>query len=234
MNEYYFPLVKGGLGDKFMMLSNILTHRKKYDDDSILYLVNDGPNRSFLNDIKNLNDIVNFFKFKEPKFDIEIKLMTNEKLTLNDFHKLNFKNKNFSNITEKLLKYRSYWPLNFKKDKKNKICWMLYTDNTLKEKIISPTNIKKFNAFVGTFNYENEPLKKFNYSKNIKILSESKILLASEGVWTHVSRAMNVFTIAYSLNEDWIREINDQGHFCSSDFEECLFKLSEKCIEVMK
>ena len=104
MNEYYFPLVKGGLGDKFMMLSNILTHRKKYDDDSILYLVNDGPNRSFLNDIKNLNDIVNFFKFKEPKFDIEIKLMTNEKLTLNDFHKLNFKNKNFSNITEKLLK----------------------------------------------------------------------------------------------------------------------------------
>ena len=111
---------------------------------------------------------------------------------------------------------------------------MLYTDNTLKEKIISPTNIKKFNAFVGTFNYENEPLKKFNYSKNIKILSESKILLASEGVWTHVSRAMNVFTIAYSLNEDWIREINDQGHFCSSDFEECLFKLSEKCIEVMK
>lgn len=234
MNEYYFPLVKGGLGDKFMILSNILNHRKKYDKNSILYLINDGPNRSFLHDINNLNDIVDFFKFEKPEFDIEVKVLTKNKWELNDFHSANFKNENFSNVTENLLKYGNYWPLSFKKNKKNKICWILYTKNTLKEKIISNENYKKFVFFIEKLKCEKEPLKTFDYSKNIEILSESNIILASEGVWTHISRAMNIYTIAYSLNEDWKREINNQGHFCSSDFEECLFKLDEKCTDMMK
>ena len=47
-------------------------------------------------------------------------------------------------------------------------------------------------------------------------------------MWTHLSRAMKIPTIAFSRNSDWIREINQQGHFCSSDFEECLFEVMEK------
>lgn len=234
MNEYYFPMIKGGLGDKFMILSNILNHRNLYNHESILYLISDDLNRSFISNVNHLNDLLNFFNFKKPNFDLKIKFLVKKEWLLDDYHNANFKNKNFSDITNSLLRNGKYWPIDFKNNKKNKICWILYTDNTLREKIIDSTNLKKFNILIKNFKYENEQLNSFNYSENVKILSESKILLASEGVWTHLSRAMNVFTIAYSLNRDWIKEINNQGHYCSSNFEECLFKLKEKCTELMK
>ena len=47
-------------------------------------------------------------------------------------------------------------------------------------------------------------------------------------MWTHLSRAMKVPTIAYTTIPEWNREINQQGHFCSSNFEECLFEVMEK------
>ena len=51
-------------------------------------------------------------------------------------------------------------------------------------------------------------------------------------MWTHLSRAMKVDTIAYSRNKTFIEEFNKQGHFCSGSFEECLIKLKEKCIDL--
>ena len=66
MNRYYFPLKIGGLGDKFMILSDILRHRQQSDNDSILYLVTDKTHDSFIDGISSLHDIINFFHFKQP------------------------------------------------------------------------------------------------------------------------------------------------------------------------
>ena len=71
-----------------------------------------------------------------------------------------------------------------------------------------------------------------NYAKNVELLSRSYLLISSEGMWTHLSRAMKVDTIAYSRNKTFIEEFNKQGHFCSGSFEECLIKLKEKCIDL--
>ena len=48
MNSYYFPLKLGGLGDKFMILSDILTHREKFNDESMLHLITNKYNHSLL------------------------------------------------------------------------------------------------------------------------------------------------------------------------------------------
>jgi hypothetical protein len=77
-------------------------------------------------------------------------------------------------------------------------------------------------------------LKDLDYAKNVELLSRSSILIASEGMWTHLSRAMGVYTIAYTKAPAFIEEINYQGHFCSENFEECLTKLKDKCIDLTK
>ena len=77
-------------------------------------------------------------------------------------------------------------------------------------------------------------LEDVNFKKNVELLSKSVLLIASEGMWTHLSRAMNIDTIAYTNLPAFIEEFNNQGHFCSGNFEECLTKLKEKCTNLTK
>ena len=234
MNRYYLPLVHGGLGDKFYMLSDILTHRSLYEDDSILYLVTNHNNETFIPLGKNaFKSLVDFFHFKTPNFNIETHIVSKDCTTLNDIWANNLKyNKNFDKINNDLLSLGKYWPIDFNKEETNLFCWMLYRKNTLNQKIIDNSNFKKFLQFIEwsnkNTNFNHIKLYDYNFKKNVKILSKSKFILASEGMWTHLSRAMKIPTIAYSKNLDWIREINHQGHFCSSNFEDCLLELMNK------
>jgi hypothetical protein len=77
-------------------------------------------------------------------------------------------------------------------------------------------------------------LEDVNYKKNVELLSKSVLLIASEGMWTHLSRAMGIDTIAYSRDLVFIEEFNSTGHFCAGNFEECLTKLKEKCTNLTK
>ena len=235
MNSYYFPLKLGGLGDKFMILSDILRHRQQSDNDSILYLVTDKTHDSFIDGISSLHDIINFFHFKQPNFDIPISFLVDDFLkNLNTIHYLNNKLENFTKIQHEKLEKGKYWPINFKKEEENIFCWILYTEGSMPEKQITKNDYDKFEYLINRKSFNNLELKHYNFSQNVKILSKSKFLFACEGMWTHLSRAMNIPTIAFSRNKDWIKEINQQGHFCSSDFEECLFEVRNRCINIMK
>ena len=235
MNSYYFPLKLGGLGDKFMILSDILRHRQQSDNNSILYLVTDKTHDSFIDGVSSLHDIINFFHFKQPNFDIPISFLVDDFLkNLNTIHYLNNKLENFTKIQHEKLEKGKYWPINFKKEEENIFCWILYTEGSMPEKQITKNDYDKFEYLINRKSFNNLELKHYNFSQNVKILSKSKFLFACEGMWTHLSRAMNIPTIAFSRNKDWIKEINQQGHFCSSDFEECLFEVRNRCINIMK
>ena len=234
-NRYYFPLKLGGLGDKFMILSDILLHNHNYRTNSKMYLVTDENCHSFIDNVKNLYSLTDFFNFKRPDFDIPISHLTDNSLdNLNMIHDLNNKIKNFTKIQHEKLEKGKYWPINFIKKEENVFCWMLYTESSMPEKQITKNDYDKFKYLNNRESFYNQELEHYNFSQNVKILSKSKFLFACEGMWTHLSRAMNIPTIAFSRNEDWIREINQQGQFCSSDFEECLFELRYRCISIMK
>ena len=234
-NKYYFPLVYGGLGDKFYMLSDILTHRSLYEDDSILYLVTNHNNESFIPLGKNaFKSLVNFFHFKSPNFNIETHIVSKDCTTLNDIWANNLKyNKNFDKINNDLLSLGKYWPIDFIRNEQNKFCWMLYEmeNNHMLEKLekdekcLSSQDMEKFYTLCEYLPIKAERLEDRNFAKNVEILSESKFIVASEGMWTHLSRAMKIPTIAYSKTQEWIDEINSQGHFCSQNIEEVFFEV---------
>ena len=235
MNRYYFPLKIGRLGDKFMILSDILRHRQQSDNDSILYLVTNKTHDSFIDGISSLHDITNFFHFKRPNFTISTSFSVDDSLNdLDIIHYLNNKLENFTKIQHEKLEKGKYWPINFIKKEENIFCWMLYTKGSMPEKQITKNDYDKFKYLINREIFYNQELEHYNFSQNVKILSKSKFIFACEGMWTHLSRAMNIPTIAFSRNKDWIREINQQGHFCSSDFEECLFEVRDRCISIMK
>lgn len=239
-NKYYFPLVYGGLGDKFCIFSSILKHRSLYEDNSILHLVTNTDNESFIPLGKNaFKSIVDFFHFRSPNFNIKTQIITKDRESWQDMIDNNFKeNRNFDKINNNLLTLGEYWPIDFVRNKQNKFCWMLYEfekeehmDTLSKEmqmeKCVTEVDLAKFFIMCEHLPIKNQKLENFNFAKNVKILSESKFILASEGMWTHLSRAMKIPTIAYSRIKEWIEEINEQGHFCSPVFEECLFEVRE-------
>ena len=238
MNSYYFPLKLGGLGDKFMILSDILTHREKFNDESMLHLITNKYNHSFVVNILNVNSLIDFFHFKRPNFDLSISFLVDDKMDdLNIIHKLNAKNDKFVDVQIDRLENGNYWPIDFVRECDDDFCWMLYIEgkkNIMPEKRLTKKDYEKFNFMIKTKKLNGYKLFDFNFSENVKILAKSKFLFACEGMWTHLSRAMKIPTIAFSRNPDWIREINQQGHFCSSDFEECLFELRHRCINTMK
>jgi hypothetical protein len=227
MNEYYFPLIHGGLGDKFCMLSVILKHRSLYENKSILYLVTNNKKETFT-PIHGLNSLIDFFHFEQPSFDIDVEIISKE-YSLNDLWEHNMNNQNFGDLNIDLLEDGDYWPIKVKRNEHDKFTWMLYDCDVLpSEKCVTNIDMNKFYALCNVLSIKGQKLEDMNFSKNVELLSESKFLLSSEGMWTHLSRAMKVPTIAYTTIPEWNREINQQGHFCSSNFEECLFEVMEK------
>ena len=229
-NKYYFPLVYGGLGDKFCIFSSILKHRSLYENNSILYLVTNSNNESFIPLGKNaFKSIVDFFHFRSPNFNIKTQIITKDRESWQDMIDNNFKeNRNFDKINNNLLTLGEYWPIDFVRNKQNKFCYMLYESkwfSSQNDKYFSSSDMKKFYTLCEYLPIKGERLEDYNFARNVEILAESEFIVASEGMWTHLSRAMKIPTIAYTIIPEWNDEINSQGHFCSPNIEEVFFEV---------
>ena len=229
-NKYYFPLVYGGLGDKFCIFSSILKHRSLYEDNSILHLVTNTDNESFIPLGKNaFKSIVDFFHFRSPNFNIKTQIITKDRESWQDMIDNNFKeNRNFDKINNNLLTLGEYWPIDFVRNKQNKFCYMLYESkwfSSQNDKYFSSSDMKKFYTLCEYLPIKGERLEDYNFARNVEILAESEFIVASEGMWTHLSRAMKIPTIAYTIIPEWNDEINSQGHFCSPNIEEVFFEV---------
>ena len=229
-NKYYFPLVYGGLGDKFCIFSSILKHRSLYEDNSILHLVTNTDNESFIPLGKNaFKSIVDFFHFRSPNFNIKTQIITKDRESWQDMVDNNFKeNRNFDKINNNLLTLGEYWPIDFVRNKQNKFCYMLYESkwfSSQNDKYFSSSDMKKFYTLCEYLPIKGERLEDYNFARNVEILAESEFIVASEGMWTHLSRAMKIPTIAYTIIPEWNDEINSQGHFCSPNIEEVFFEV---------
>ena len=153
------------------------------------------------------------------------------------------KNEIYGYHNRHLYDHGKYWPINFDKTVKKKfITFMFYVGRERENnKIITLEEEKTFNQlkdylihYLHRSDYYFVRLEDVNFKKNVELLSKSVLLIASEGMWTHLSRAMNIDTIAYTNLPAFIEEFNNQGHFCSGNFEECLTKLKEKCTNLTK
>jgi len=168
----------------------------------------------------------------------------------------NMKNKIYAHYNYNLYRNGKYWPINYDKTiKKDIITFMFYSETSNKttcairnklrggfrnasppyviQKYINKNDIIEFMKIVDMFpQVEIVCLESENFAKNVELLSRSILLIGSEGMWTHLSRAMDIDTIGYSKLPHFWYEFNEQGHFCSENFEECLTKLKEKCIDL--
>lgn len=249
---FNFSSNSGGLGDRFMIISAILHtlleqkknavinlfygHDKYFDLDSKYYRTE----KQKILPYKNFYEILDFFHFKKPSFKIisnpinKYKNTTDNALTLS-----RLMCPSMANVTD----CGRYWPIDFDETKEKKyISYIFYNFygkhdlGTYKgDKALKLFEMQKFHEIKSKYPYlKFVELEEINYAKNVELLSQSELLIATEGMWTHLSRAMNIPTIAFTKSEDFIREINQQGHFCSGNFEECLIKLIEKCTNLTK
>jgi hypothetical protein len=270
---FHFTPNETGLGDRFMIVSTILSLMDALDRDSIVYLLEgvgrkrgrqelDGVSSPSATDCddreilfyKNFYDIIDFFHFKRPKNKIRTVHKSckyydnNGWVTMMDvqqqFHTINNYRNIFEKMTTKTWVDGMYWPIDFSiKEKRKNVCYMLYTDqgpyhnqpDNIWGKNTEKEEIEKFKSLRSTFpEITFYRLEDFNFSRNVEILQMSNFVFSTEGMWTHLSRAMKVDTIAYTVNVDINREINDQGHYSSPSFDECLDKVKNSCTNLMK
>ena len=233
-----FPLNDGGLGDRFVLASTLL-----FTIDSFRGVLNPQINlhvklrhdHELALSANDFYDVIDFFHFKRPKQKILTRKVQSSK-SFEDCIRSNEYNEIFrDHHDEKYWKHGVYWPINFDPNSKTIITFMLYTYEGADDKTITKNMLNEFVKIKNKFlNLNFVRLNDINFAENVELLSKSHLLIASEGMWTHLSRAMNIPTIAFTKNEDFIREINQQGHFCSGNFEECLNKLIEKCTNLTK
>jgi len=265
-----------GLGDRFIMVSNILYTMKDLNVYNrfiveIYSRTNPDPTQWF--NLMDFYEFIDFFHFERPLTQVPIisnvitygwgaelealesKIVwkpTQKRKNVSDnaLFEFNFaQNEIYGYHNRNLYDHGKYWPIEYDKTvKKTIIAFMFYVDlgsgsgrhsdgTEDSNKFITLEEEKTFNKlkdYLTNIKFNIVRLEDRNYAKNVELLSQSHLLIASEGMWTHLSRAMNIDTIAYTNLSEFIEEFNNQGHFCSGNFEECLTKLKEKCTNLMK
>ena len=233
---FEFPLNDGGLGDKFVTASNILSTMEQLKADSIINFYTKSNLRyswfEYKLKFKNFYEVIDFFHYKKPSYKIHTNVI-NEHKDCKDVIDFNLKNKSYArNNIHIFSKHGKYWPIRYDKNQiKTIISFMFYMNDEDNKSI----NVKMFEEFEQlTLQFPSLKfvrLEDLNFAKNVELLSQSHLFIASEGMWTHLSRAMDIDTIAFTDIKKFIFEFNEQGHFCSGIFTECLNKLKEKCID---
>jgi hypothetical protein len=242
---FKFGVNSPGLGDRFIFTSNLLLTINALSSEMYsrfivdMYLLKEEdlrPEQSL--NFTDFYDVIDFFHFQKPTRPI-ISNVLNEKWDY-PLYEMNYNMKNeVYKEYNRLFKKGIFWPIKYDKTvKKEIITFMFYvpygkhTVDYLPKKWISAEEEKAFNQLkdhLTNIKFNFVRLEDLNYAKNVELLSQSHLLIASEGMWTHLSRAMNIDTIVYTQSPEFAEEINEQGHFCSGNFEECLTKLKEKC-----
>jgi hypothetical protein len=191
-------------------------------------------------------EIVDFFHFKRPKNKITTNILKNKIFTQSTYQgpgflwgswmKSSVRKNVFLQAYRKVWKEGSYWSIDFSpKEKEKNVCYMLYRSGEQQSeyKNISEQENLKIKTLMKTFpEITFFSLEHNNYSKNVEILSKSHFIFATEGMWTHLSRAMNINTVAYSKDSVTAQEINDQGHYSSLSFDECLKKIKSLLMDI--
>ena len=251
IQELIFSINHGGLGDRFCMLSNILHTMQHSPAGSVklkAYLYpQDEADKKLRNNLKfnNLFEVIDFLHLERPNdpfLEDSVELLNEHSDHFEGFMK-NVENEMYRSFNDTLLRDAKYWPVRYEKFAKKKyITYLLYHTEKLhfgqSHKILTIEQIDAFKNLISNMTelsdrLEFVELEDYNYAKNIELLSKSYFHIGSEGMWTHLSRAMNVYTIAYSLLDEFIGEFNQQGHFCSKEFLECLEKMKEKSRELL-
>ena len=259
---FHFTPNMEGLGDRFISVSIILSLMDAFNRDSIVYCFASQahtPQEQIL--YEDFYEIVDFFHFKRPKNKITTEhntvrsfgncidtnplrpdLVGYSKHPPNDT--MPHRNYNLCNAFQKMSAETwvngSYWPIDFSpKEKEKNVCYMFYTDidrhHNTHGKHTKKKQREKFKTLTETFpEITFYQLEDFNFSRNVEILSKSNFIFATEGMWTHLSRAMKVNTIAHTTNVEINKEINDQGHYSSPRFDKCLDKVKNLCTDLMK
>jgi len=248
--RFVFPVNQPGLGDRFIMTSNILYARKEVEHECCIidiFLKNIKPSKDYEFDQKqylNLTDfydIIDFFHFKRPDKSEPLIISNIIDEEPPPFHastghrniEYEITNNEYKRSHNFLYNREQYWPINYDKTiKKDIITFMFYVDDSLPEhKFITVEEEKEFQLLktnLSSFNFHR--LEDFNFKKNVELLSRSKLLISSEGMWTHLSRAMDIDTITISRDSKFIKEFTRQGYFCSG-IQECLNELEKRCHE---
>ena len=261
---FHFVPNNGGLGDRFVMVSTFLSVMDYLDRDSVIYICNSfnpeilfkvqWENHSGKLLCENFYQVIDFFHFKRPKNKITTvhlpKILSwRETHEMNEINYENTYNKDLKTISlpdgcnhfnnvfnilhNKIWTDGTYWPIDFPiREKRKKVCYIFYDKNhdrvTEKQRMKIEILIRKFPKI--TF----FPLEDLDYARNVEILQMSNFIFATEGMWTHLSRAMNVYTIAHTTNLTINKEINSQGHSSSPRFDKCLEKAKNLCTDLMK
>ena len=245
-----FPLNDGGLGDRFIMTTNLLYTINSFGhaiDAQINLYTKTNPDMYIEKELilyaNNFYDVIEFFNYKPIKH----KIITNKKNNYKRFEecdKNNFsKNKIYLKSHDQFWEDGKYWPINFEPKTKTIITFMFYLINddgsfvkhTADEnKSITFEMLKKFEKIKSKFsNLTFVRLEDVNYERNVELLSRSHFLISSEGMWTHLSRAMKIDTIAFTILEEFKNEFNNQGHFCSDNFDKILEEFETKCTNLL-
>jgi hypothetical protein len=256
---FHFAPNDGGLGDKFMIVSCLLYVIDFLDRDCTVFLHEPEETRRLYHlgtrhrlspscDTLDFYQIIDFYHLVRPKNKITTVLVNGRVGGIGWMSVYRAQRgggiegveerKEFSIVNKKCWDKGSYWPIDFPiREKRKNVCYVLYDENNhrvqAKDKFVTLKEKHKLYALMELFPEINFiPLEDFNYAKNVEILSESNFIFATEGMWTHLSRAMNVYTIAHTVNIQINQNINEQGHFSTPIFDECLTKLEEKCIDL--
>ena len=149
-----FVLNDGGLGDRFIITSNILHTFNEYDRDGIvnLYMARKrNYHSSKILQADNFYDVIDFFHFKRPKQKI-VTCLKDEWTDQNNVMMTNvYKNKKYENFNQLLFsKYCQYWPIEFEQKPKTFISYMFYM-NGEENKSINIEMMKKFEKLTQKF-----------------------------------------------------------------------------------
>jgi len=246
-----FPLNDGGLGDRFIMTTILLYTINSFGhaiDVQINLYTKPNPNSQVKKELilsaNNFYDVIEFFNCKPIKH----KIITNKKNNYKRFEECDrnnfYKNKIYLKSHDQFWEDGKYWPINFEPKTKTIITFMFYMinddgsfveHNADEYTSITFEMLKKFEKAKSKFsNLTFVRLEDVNYERNVELLSRSHFFISSEGMWTHLSRAMKIDTIAFTKLEEFKNEFNNQGHFCSGNFDDCLNVLKTKCINLLK
>ena len=249
IQELIFSINHGGLGDRFCMLSNILhtmQHSPKGTVKLKAYLYPQyEEDKKYRDNLKfnNLFEVIDFLHLQRPNkpfLEDSVELLNEHSDHFEGYMK-NVDNEIYQSFNDVLLMEAKYWPVNFNKFAKKKyITYLFYHPEKLhfgqSHKIITMKEMEIFKKSISEIKsdrFDFIELEDYNYKRNVELLSEIDSHIGSEGMWTHLSRAMNIYTICLSRLKEFIGEFNMQGHFCSEEFMVCLEQIKKKSRELL-
>jgi hypothetical protein len=254
---YHLPVCRSGIGDIFMELVTFLhTHSLfSYRNKTMklmMYYDYFTPNIG----CDTMDELLDFYCLEKPDFKY-----TSSKLRINEmspdavqvYLQKNFEIENLDKIRTRLFDKGFIWPSTIKKETvKTDISFMFYNHKFFSDgqkeitdfdelKFIEFMNKNDNINFIPLYQYVNDRRSTINpirlnpltvMKENLQIISNSSMVIGSEGLWTHMSRYLETHTIMHTTNVDWEREALQQNHKSFRKMDDLLYYLKGKINEI--